>query len=789
VYQLAVVSGTASASYIKWIYESCVMELLEALNRHWGYASFRPNQEDAMACVMGDRDSVVVLPTGGGKSLCYQAPAVCRGGLAIVISPLISLMKDQVDSLRTSGVPAAFINSSQSDDERRKVADAVRSGELRLLYIAPERLVQQRTIDFLKGSNVTFFAIDEAHCISEWGHDFRPEYRSLKMLREQFPGVALHAYTATATEQVRADIIQQLGLKDSEMLVGSFDRPNLFFRTERMDDRMAQVREVLRRHKRESGIIYCTSRKAVDELCELLNAQGFRTLPYHAGMNADARSRNQEAFIQESVDTIVATVAFGMGIDKSNVRYVIHCGMPKSLENYQQESGRAGRDGLDADCVLFYSMADYARWKSNIDGSSAGNREASHHTLRAMVDYCTGVRCRHRSLVEYFGQDFESESCNACDVCAGELDVVDDALVIGQKILSGVVRQGQRYGGEYTAMVLKGSRDQRVRSNGHDKLSTWGILEDQPVQTIRDWIEQLVSQDFLVRIGEYSILNIGPRGGDLLRGEVIPTLLRASDSQVRLNKQVARQKTNWEGVDRELFDELRILRHDLAAQAGVPAYIVFTDETLRHFARIRPSTLAGMRAVHGVGDKRLADYGDAFLACITQYCRQSGTTLDNSDERMLSLDADSNVAARNQSGEQVVSNSARQPADETRKVAVKGSSSTKPAAFELFREGHSVDQVAARLERAVSTVRGYLNEFIDQEGLTDPDPWLSAEDLARIQVAISECESDRLKPIFEKLDGEVSYDDIRIAVSLLRNRAEAVTDRGTYRDDTSSGHV
>ena len=600
------------------------MELLEALNKHWGYERFRPNQEEAMTCVMGDQDSVVVLPTGGGKSLCYQAPAVCRSGMAIVISPLISLMKDQVDSLRTSGISAAFINSSQTHEEHRRVANAVRDGSLELLYIAPERLVQDRTIEFLKGANVSFFAIDEAHCISEWGHDFRPEYRSLKMLRKHFPGVGLHAYTATATEQVRADIVKQLGLKKSKMIVGSFDRPNLFFRAERMDDRMAQVREVLRRHKRESGIIYCTSRKAVDELSELLNRQGFRTLPYHAGMDAHERSLNQEAFIQESCDTIVATVAFGMGIDKSNVRYVIHCGMPKSLENYQQESGRAGRDGLDADCVLFYSMADYARWKATIEEASAKSRAASYDTLRAMVNYCTGVRCRHTSLVEYFGQSFDSEPCGACDVCTGELDVVDGAQVIGQKILSSVVRQGQRYGGEYTAMVLKGSRDKRVRSNGHDQLTTYGLLDDQPVQTIRDWIEQLVSQDFLVREGEYSVLAIGERGGELLRGEVTPTLLRSSDSQTRLSKQVTRQKTSWEGVDRDLFDDLRILRQDLAAQAGVPAYIVFTDETLRQLAAKQPTTLVEMRAVHGVGDKKLADYGEAFLARIAGFAEDSG---------------------------------------------------------------------------------------------------------------------------------------------------------------------
>ncbi|NQV28817.1 MAG: DNA helicase RecQ [Rhodopirellula sp.] len=603
------------------------MELLEALNRHWGYEQFRPNQKEAMTCVLDDRDSVVVLPTGGGKSLCYQAPAVCRGGLAIVISPLISLMKDQVDSLRTSGISAAFINSSQTHDERRWVADAVRGGELRLLYIAPERLVQDRTIEFLKNANVSFFAIDEAHCISEWGHDFRPEYRSLKMLRKHFPGVALHAYTATATEQVRADIIKQLGLKKSKMIVGSFDRPNLFFRAERMDDRMAQVREILRRHKNESGIIYCTSRKAVDELSELLNRQGFRTLPYHAGLDAEERSRNQEAFIQESCDTIVATVAFGMGIDKSNVRYVIHCGMPKSLENYQQESGRAGRDGLDADCVLFYSMADYARWKANIEAAPLKTQDASYHTLQAMLTYSTGVCCRHQVLVEYFGQEFAAHSCNACDVCTGELEFVEGAQVIGQKVLSSVFRQRQRFGVGYTAAVLKGSPDKRVRGNGHDKLSTYGLLKRFPVQLIRDWIEQLGSQGFLDWSGQYGVLTISTRGQQLLKGELTPTLLRrARDAQTKLSKDVVRAQDNWVGVDRRLFDQLRILRHELATKAGIASDIIFSDDTLRQLATKKPSALAELSLIHGFGSKRLADYGEAFLACI----KNDGQSRDDS---------------------------------------------------------------------------------------------------------------------------------------------------------------
>ena len=294
---------------------------------------------------------------------------------------------------------------------------------------------------------------------------------------------------------------------------------------------------------------------------------------------------------------------------------------------------------------MFYSMGDHYRWKANIEEGAKKNRESSFRTLRAMVDYCTGIRCRHRSLVEYFGQEFEPDSCNACDVCSGELNVVDDAKIIGQKILSSIVRQGQRYGGEYTAMVLKGSRDKRVRSNGHDRLTTYGILEDQPVQTIRDWIEQLVSQDFLIREGEYSVLALGGRGGELLRGEVTPTLLRTSDSQTRLSKQVTRQKTSWEGVDRELFDDLRTLRHDLAAQAGVPAYIVFTDETLRQFARTQPATLSDMRAVHGVGDKRLADYGEAFLACITNYMGQSASDSEADEAALDSVPDDADQLA------------------------------------------------------------------------------------------------------------------------------------------------
>jgi ATP-dependent DNA helicase RecQ len=728
--------------------------LTDILKKYWGYDSFLPLQEPAMSCVMEDRDSLVVLPTGGGKSLCYQAPALCREGLAVVVSPLIALMKDQVDALHQCGVEAAFINSTQTLAEKQAVAFAVRQRAISLLYIAPERLVQEQTIDFLKSTDISFIAIDEAHCISEWGHDFRPSYRGLRTLRDEFPHVAIHAFTATATEHVRDDVVEQLGLRNPEVLVGSFDRPNLVYRCERIDGRVTQIREVLQRHPRESGIIYTTTRAGTEELSDQLNGMGHRTLPYHAGMSDEDRRQNQEAFKAESIDTIIATVAFGMGIDKSNVRYVIHAGMPSSLENYQQESGRAGRDSLEAECVLFYSMGDYARWKQNVENST-GNIEAMRKSLRAMVDYSTGVVCRHRSLVQYFGQTYEAESCNACDVCLGELDLVEDALIVGQKILSSVIRQGQNFGSEYTALVLKGSSDQKVVRNGHNRLSTWGLLKDESQQAVRDWIEQLVSQDFLERVQKtgmqgntFSILGVTPHGRELLKGEVTPRLMRAAETKKRESKRAERLAVSWEGVDRELFDELRILRHDIAVDASVPAYVVFTDESLRGLARVRPSSLEGMRDIRGIGEKKLADYGETFLNRILEHSQASELPLDNwpastsPDERPVTPGRPATVAR-----------------------------SAKPRSMEMFREGASIKAVADETGRAESTVGGYLVEFIQAEGIVDPTGWVDPADFDRVSAAAGKFGTERLKPIYESFEGKISYDTIRIAIECLRNQS------------------
>jgi ATP-dependent DNA helicase RecQ len=619
--------------------EDAMGNVTTILKEVWGYDGFRPLQAESIQCVLAGRDSLTVLPTGGGKSLCFQVPGIARPGLAVVVSPLISLMKDQVDALVANGVSAAFVNSTQSDDEKQHVASLIRSAELSFLYVAPERLLQQRTIDFLSRHQVSFFAIDEAHCISNWGHDFRPEYRGLRMLKQRFPDASIHAFTATASDPVRHDIVEQLGLQDAEVLVGDFDRPNLTYRMLRSANRTAQVVEVVRRHPGESGVVYCISRKEVERITEVLKANKVSARAYHAGMDDSARKANQEAFIREKCDVIVATVAFGMGIDKSNVRYVVHAGMPKSIEHYQQESGRAGRDGLESECVLIYSGGDLVTWKKIMSGEA--DNTAAFASLDAMHTLAAGVVCRHRSLVEYFGQEYATESCGACDVCLGELELIDDPVVLSQKILSCVVRVNQRFGATHVAKVLSGSRESRLLEMRHDKLSTFGLLADEGQAAVRMWIDQLVGQGFLHRSGEYQTLSLSESGWELIRGEGEVRLTAASKhpksrqplpsgSKSPGSKSAGSRSsgTSWDGVDRDLFDHLRVLRSRLATESRVPAYVIFGDETLRQMARVRPSTLETMATLRGVGARKLKDYGETFRLAIGSYCQENGVTVD-----------------------------------------------------------------------------------------------------------------------------------------------------------------
>ena len=608
-----------------------IRSVADVLQQYWGYDSFRPLQAEAMQAVLEHRDSVVVLPTGGGKSICFQAPAVAMPGLAVVVSPLISLMKDQVDSLTECGIPAACVNSSMSQSQRVQVANRMRSGQLKLLYVAPERLCNDKMLDFLETVDVSFFAIDEAHCISAWGHDFRPEYRMLQQLRSRFPGTGVHAYTATATEHVRQDIADQLGLREPEWLVGSFDRPNLVYRVQRKSDLQKQVRTVIDAHPNESGVIYCISRREVDELAQSLVKDSYKARPYHAGLSDVERMKHQDQFLNEDVHIIVATVAFGMGIDKSNVRYVIHTGAPKSLEHYQQETGRAGRDGLEAECWLLWASANFITWRKMQDDLPAEAKAHALECLKGMERFCTGVACRHRTLVEHFDQAYETFSCGACDVCLDQLDLIADPLIIGQKILSCIVRVKESFGADYVAQVLVGSKESRILDNGHDQLSTYGLLKEERKEAVRDWIEQLGSQGFVERVGEYNTLSVTPDGWKLLKGEAEVRLLKPSRKKATSGRATKIEAASWDGVDRPLFEVLRDLRRQVAEQHAVAPFIIFADTTLRDLARRRPTSLVNFRQAHGIGEKKTADFGELFTQAIREYCQQNQLDSDVMD--------------------------------------------------------------------------------------------------------------------------------------------------------------
>jgi len=608
------------------------LEALRAVVRRvWGYAELRPLQAEAMLASLAGRDALVVLATGGGKSLCYQAPAVLREGLTCVISPLISLMQDQIAGLVESGVEAAMLSSAQDGREKREVYAQLERGVLKLLFVAPERLVQPSFLAELGSFGLASLVVDEAHCISHWGHDFRPEYRRVGELRALRPDVPIQAFTATATPPVRRDIAAQLGLVEPLELVGGFDRPNLTYRFLPRGDSVAQVLAVIRRHESEAGIVYCLRRSDVDDLAASLARAGVRCLPYHAGLDAATRKRNQVRFLAEEIDVIVATVAFGMGIDRPDVRYVVHASLPKGVEQFAQETGRAGRDGLPSECVLLHSGADFHGWRSLAERSAAeaaaaGGAPDPDEAARAlarlseMYAFATSASCRHRFLVEHFGQRAAPGSCSACDVCLGELPALPDAQRVAQMVLSCVARCGQRWGAQHIADVLRGADTERVRRTGHGTLSTFGLLAERSSREIRHFIEQLVGLGHLqVSSGEYPTLALTPPGLEVMKGRT-PVALFALPvvAKGRRARGAAAAGLEAPPYDERLFQRLRALRRRLAAERRVPPYLIFGDRTLQELAAAKPTTPERLLGIRGIGEVKARDLGPAFLAEIAK---------------------------------------------------------------------------------------------------------------------------------------------------------------------------
>ncbi len=630
---------------------AALAEMREIVAQVWGYDTLRPLQEDAMRASLEGRDGVVVLPTGGGKSLCYQAPALVREGLTVVVSPLIALMKDQLDGLLANGVAAGMLTSAQDAEERRETMQELRAGRLKLLFCSPERLVMDGFYDRLIDQGLAAIAVDEAHCISHWGHDFRPEYRMLGELRKNGPAVPIMAFTATATPRVRTDIVEQLGLQDHADLVGNFDRPNLTYRVVPRSDLLEQAMKVVSRHEGQAGIVYTLRRKDVEKLAADLARRGVRCLPYHAGLESSERKRVQEAFLNEGIDVVVATVAFGMGIDRPDVRFVIHASLPKGVEQYSQETGRAGRDGLASECVMLYSGADYHGWRGLMERSAkeaelAGQRgamdefDASMDRLDELWSYACGTKCRHRFLVEFFGGTYEPPApveaeegeepatqagCGACDVCLGELETVDDAQVTSQKILSCVVRCDQRYGAAHVTDVLRGADTARIRQSGHDQISTHGLLKECSRSDVRAWIDQLIGAGHLaVAQGPYPTLHLTPTGVEVMKGERAVSLFRprktgGSSTRARRGAALAAEE-GGPAPDEGLFEHLRKLRKAMSAERGVPPYILFNDRTLASLAAHKPKSNDQLLNIKGIGAKKAADLGPVLLQAIAEYC-------------------------------------------------------------------------------------------------------------------------------------------------------------------------
>jgi ATP-dependent DNA helicase RecQ len=597
----------------------------DLLKKYWGYVSFLPHQRDIITSLLNGQDTLAIMATGSGKSLCYQVPALVLGGLTIVISPLISLMKDQVDDLVARGIPAAAYNSSLDPHERNRIEREILDGTLRLLFISPEKCMQENFLKSLKQCPVHLVAIDEAHCISEWGHNFRPEYRQLAALKKHFPCVPVVALTATAIPEVRKDISRQLGLPDAHEYIGSFDRRNLKYRVIPKKNPLVLLLNFLSQHRHDSGIIYCMSKQETEDLAGELKKHGYNAAAYHAGLPKQVRKTVQDAFIHDNISIVCATVAFGMGINKPDVRFIVHYDLPKTLESYYQETGRAGRDGLDSECVLFYGRGDYARVRSMLEHDDASGQHLgiALGKLRDMTGFCETTGCRRKFLLTYFGEEFPDSPCGSCDNCDHPPDLMDGTAVA--KLITGCVRQlPSRFGIEIIADVLRGSKNARIQKYHLDALPLFGVGKKYSKIQYRTWINDLVLQGYLERTGDtYPVIGIGRKSEELLNGNC-HVMLTVPDTNTSTRTSITPHHIS-KSENADLLERLKSLRKSIADQNCVPPYVIFPDRSLIEMTSSRPCDRAQFGCVSGVGEFKLKTYGPAFIAAIKSCCEEQET--------------------------------------------------------------------------------------------------------------------------------------------------------------------
>lgn len=716
-------------------------QLHAVLKQYFGFSSFRPCQEAIIRDALAGKDAFALLPTGGGKSLCYQLPALVRPGLTVVISPLIALMKDQVDALQAAGVPATFLNSGLAPGESRPRLRGLHNGEFRLLYVAPERLMMDGFLDDVRKWKVGLFAIDEAHCISEWGHDFRPEYRQLSTLRTQFPDVPVMALTATATERVRGDILKQLHLREPSCYVASFNRPNLTYRVAAKAGAYPQLLAFIREKRSESGIVYCQARKTAEALSERLSTDGISAAPYHAGLSPNDRSHNQERFLRDEFRVVCATIAFGMGINKPNVRFVVHYDLPKNVEGYYQETGRAGRDGLPSECLLLFSPGDRVKYGRFIDEKSdAKEREIARAQLEQIVHYAESATCRRAFLLRYFGEEFNTENCEACDNCLAPR-ATWDATLASQKFLSCVYRvrekSGFGVGIQHLVEVLSGADTEKIRKWRHFELSTYGI---GPEHNRTEWAaigRELVRLGFLRQDAErFNSVALTPEGLAALKARQKITLTRSMAVPTP-----AQRKVGEIACDETLFEELRKLRKQLAVERGVPPYIIFSDVALRQMALDYPGSDAEFVRISGVGQKKQVEFGEAFLNAIREFLRT----------HPRQIFADDSFAA---------------PA-KPREARITG---TISESLRLFRSGLTVDQIAADRVLTTNTIYGHLAVAVEAGELLKIDALLDATAQEEIATAFEKHGFANLSGAVESLNGRYLHGQLRLYRAAIQRK-------------------